>query len=275
MAKLPIRLFGKASRKAAGKAAGRTAAKVAGRKAARKAAARTGAKVAAKVGARGLAKYGIAATGVGLPVTVALASAEALPTASRELQDVRQGARERMRQTREAYRRKEYAAALKHGAKGILQTDVDIAKGLGRTALAAFTAKEVADMTRAQRNSRRNGALAWGDGLLSAMIALRAAYQYAHWNAQHYADHLLFERLYKSLDADTDALAELLVQATGRVEPLFARIRPDQVETAEQQILAVAAEALKGGQAYDMSNLLANLVEHRQRALYLLRQRSR
>lgn len=269
MAKIPFRLTGKLGQKAA-----RTAAKAAGRKVARKAAARTGVKVAAKVGARGLAKYGVAATGVGLPVTVALMSAEGLPVAAQELQEVGHRSRERLRSAREAYRRGEYKEAAIRGAKGVLQTDVEIAKGIGRTALAAFTAKEVADMTRRKR-ARKNSTLAWGDGLLSAMIALRAAYQYAHWNARNYTDHLLFERLYKSLDEDTDALAELLVKATGRVEPLFARIRPDQVETAEQQILAVAAEALKAGQDYDLDNFLMALVEHRRRALYLLQQRSR
>lgn len=257
----------------------RAGAKAASRKVARKTAARIGAKTAIKVGARGTAKYVLG------PAGLVLMGAEGFPVLAEELRDVGRKGRERIRSAKEAYRRGEYKEAAIRGAKGVFQTDVDIAKGLGRTALAAFTAKEVAEMTRRKkedkrakdngRRMRRNGSLAWAEGLLSAMIALRSAYQYAHWNARTYADHLLFERLYKGLDADTDTLAELTVRSLGRVEPLFAKIRPDQVETAEGQIIAVASEALKAGQDYDMDNYLMTLVEHRRRALYLLHQRSR
>jgi DNA-binding ferritin-like protein len=138
-----------------------------------------------------------------------------------------------------------------------------------------MTRREKKEIRRAVERAKRNGNLAWAEGLLAAMLALRTAYQYAHWNARNYADHLLFERLYKSLDADIDTLAELTVRSTGRVEPLFAKIRPEQVETAEGQIIAVASEAVKAGQDYDMDNYLMTLIEHRRRALYLLHQRSR
>ena len=279
MAKFPIRLASKAARKAA-KAGAKVAAKAGAKKAARKVAVRTGAKIAVKAGARGAAKYVLG------PAGLVLMGAEGLPVLAEELHDVGIKGRERMRSAQAAYRRGEYKEAAKVGAKGIVQTDVDILKGGGRTVLAAFTAKEVADMTRREKRAkengrgefrrlRRNGSLAWAEGLLAAMLALRTAYQYAHWNARNYADHLLFERLYKSLDADIDTLAELSVRSLGRVEPLFAKIRPDQVETAEGQIIAVASEALKAGQDYDMDNYLMTLVEHRRRALYLLHQRSR
>ena len=275
MAKFPIRLASKAARKAA-KVGAKVAAKAGAKKAARKVAVRTGAKIAVKAGARGAAKYVLG------PAGLVLMGAEGLPVLAKELHDVGIKGRERMKEAREAYRRGEYKEAAKKGAKGFLQTDVDILKGGGRTVLAALTAKEVADMTRREkrakengRRMRRNGSLAWAEGLLAAMLALRTAYQYAHWNARTYADHLLFERLYKSLDADIDTLAELSVRSLGRVEPLFAKIRPDQVETAEQQIIAVASDALKAGQDYDMDNYLMALVEHRRRALYLLHQRSR
>jgi DNA-binding ferritin-like protein len=252
-------------------------AKAAGRKAARKGAVRAGAKVALKAGAKGTAKYIVG------PAGVVLMTAEGLPVAAQELTDIGGRSRERYRHAKEAYRRGEYVEAAKRGAKGVLHTDLDIARGIGRTALAAFTAKELADMTRREKKeirraverAKRNGNLAWAEGLLAAMLALRTAYQYAHWNARNYADHLLFERLYKSLDADIDTLAELTVRSTGRVEPLFAKIRPEQVETAEGQIIAVASEAVKAGQDYDMDNYLMTLIEHRRRALYLLHQRSR
>lgn len=251
--------------------------KAAGRKAARKGAVRAGAKVALKVGAKGTAKYIVG------PAGAVLMTAEGLPVAARELTDIGGRSRERYRHAKEAYRRGEYVEAAKRGAKGMLQTDLDIARGIGRTALAAFTAKELADMTRREKKeirraverAKRNGNLAWAEGLLAAMLALRTAYQYAHWNARKYSDHLLFERLYKSLDEDIDTLAELTVRATGRVAPLFAKIRPDNVETAEGQIIAVASEAVKAGQDYDLDNYLMTLIEHRRRALYLLHQRSR
>lgn len=281
MAKFPIRLASKSARKAA-KAGAKVAAKAGAKKAARKVAVRTGAKVAVKVGARAGAKYILG------PAGLVLMGAEGLPVLAKELHDVGIKGRERMKEAREAYRRGEYKEAAKKGAKGFIQTDLDILKGGGRTVLAALTAKEVADLTRREkrekrekrakengRRMRRNGSLAWAEGLLSAMLALRTAYQYAHWNARTYADHLLFERLYKSLDTDIDTLAELSVRSLGRVEPLFAKIRPDQGETAEQQIIAVASDALKAGQDYDMDNYLMALVEHRRRALYLLHQRSR
>jgi hypothetical protein len=278
VAKFPIRLASKSARKAA-KAGAKVAAKAGAKKAARKVAVRTGAKVAVKVGARAGAKYILG------PAGLVLMGAEGLPVLAKELHDVGIKGRERMKEAREAYRRGEYKEAAKKGAKGFIQTDLDILKGGGRTVLAALTAKEVADLTRREkrekrakengRRTRRNGSLAWAEGLLAAMLALRTAYQYAHWNARTYADHLLFERLYQSLDEDTDTLAELTVRANGRVEPLFARIRADQVETAEQQIIAVASDALKAGQDYDMDNYLMALVEHRRRALYLLHQRSR
>ena len=263
--------------RAAEKTAVRVAGKAAAKRAARKGAARIGAKVAVKVGARGAAKYVLG------PAGLVLMAAEGLPVAAEELRTLGPRARERYAPAREAYRRGDYVEAAKHGTRATLATDLDIAKGVGRTALAALTAKEVADMTRREKKQvrrqmaelRRNGSLAWAGGLLAAMVALRAAYQYAHWSARTYADHLLFDRLYKSLDADIDTLAELTVRSAGRVEPLFARIRPDQVETAEGQIIAVASDALKAGQDYDMDNYLMALVEHRRRALYLLNQRSR
>ncbi len=275
MAKFPIRLAGKSARKAA-KVGAKAAARAGAKKAARKVAVRTGAKVAVKVGARGAAKYVLG------PAGLVLMGAEGLPVLAQELHEVGIKGRERIRGAKEAYHRGEYKEAAIRGAKGVLQTDIDVLKAGGRTALAAFTTKEVAEMTRREKRAkangrrlRRNGSLAWAEGLLAAMLALRTAYQYAHWNARNYADHLLFERLYKSLDADIDTLAELSVRSLGRVEPLFAKIRPDQVETAEGQIIAVASEALKAGQDYDMDNYLMTLVEHRRRALYLLHQRSR
>jgi DNA-binding ferritin-like protein len=108
--------------------------------------------------------------------------------------------------------------------------------------------------------------------LLSRMIALRTAYQYAHWNASNYANHLLFQRLYESLEKDIDTLAEISNQ---RVEPVeIMLITRTTLEAAEDEIIALASAALDEGVPRAMENYLMTLLEHREQAKYLLRQQT-
>lgn len=109
--------------------------------------------------------------------------------------------------------------------------------------------------------------------LLSRMIALRTAYQYAHWNASNYANHLLFQRLYESLDKDIDTLAEISNQ---RVEPIEVRtITRATLEAAEDEIIELAGVALEDPKIpRALENYLMTLMEHREQAKYLLRQQT-
>ena len=81
--------------------------------------------------------------------------------------------------------------------------------------------------------------------LLPHMISLRVGYQYGHWNATSYPDHLLFERLYKSLDEDIDTLAELAVQESGKIQP--SNMVCASFLATEELIIHTALEALKTG----------------------------
>jgi DNA-binding ferritin-like protein len=106
------------------------------------------------------------------------------------------------------------------------------------------------------------------------MMSLRGAYHYAHWNSGRYADHLLFERLYKSLDKDIDTLAELTVYRG--VRPLRrVEVSISQIPKAEEAIIRIATEMVENERpSKGMENYLLNLVEHRERAIYLLRMAS-
>jgi hypothetical protein len=118
-------------------------------------------------------------------------------------------------------------------------------------------------MALVRRNASANGELMT---LLARMISLRTTYQYEHWNAKVYQDHLLFERLYKSLDDDIDTLAELL----GTPAPKAASVQ--SVLKGEHDVLAAAKAAVKKGVDPGMENFLLSLIQNRERALYLLKQ---
>lgn len=104
------------------------------------------------------------------------------------------------------------------------------------------------------------------DELLATMVELRTKYQYAHWNASSYQDHLLFERLYKSLDEDIDTMAELSVYAKNL---MVQRTTPDH-DATETEIIHQAKSMLRNVDQ-GMENFLLNLIQNRQRAIYLLR----
>lgn len=108
--------------------------------------------------------------------------------------------------------------------------------------------------------------------LLALLLALRTAYQYAHWNATNHADHLLFERLYTSLDEDIDTLAEVADQPAVPIEaphPTSAGLLE-----AENTIISLAKTGI-GVEDAGLENYLLGLIEHRERGKYLLKQRSK
>lgn len=109
--------------------------------------------------------------------------------------------------------------------------------------------------------------------LLSRLIALRTAYQYAHWNASNYANHLLFQRLYESLDEDIDKLAEISNQRVAPVE--VHTVTAATLMAAEDEIIELAGAALaERAVPKALENYLMTLMEHREQAKYLLRQRT-
>lgn len=109
-------------------------------------------------------------------------------------------------------------------------------------------------------------------GLLSRMIGLRIVYQQLHWNAKSYSNHLLFERLYKSLDESIDTLAELLLAYGGKMHgSALTPVLSEQPSEDEEWIISTARN-FSGQVTLDIDNFLMNLMQERRRALYLLRQ---
>jgi hypothetical protein len=120
--------------------------------------------------------------------------------------------------------------------------------------------------------------------LLSTMLNLRTAYQYAHWHAGSYARHLLFERLYTSMDEDIDTLAELslsepsvkLRRSTNSIPEHVLDQWSQDPRSGEMVVLSYAEELLSDlpNLALDhnaFENFLQGLIQNRRRALYLLR----
>jgi starvation-inducible DNA-binding protein len=134
--------------------------------------------------------------------------------------------------------------------------------------------------------------------LLANLRALAMHYQHAHWQSKgpnYYGDHLLFERLYGSLDGDIDSLAEKIVGYYGPDALSFAGQMDLVCKSAKTQAgsdfvsaLLKSEEALqaKVKQIFDtmeksgklplgLNDYLAALANSRDTAVYLLKQRSR
>jgi DNA-binding ferritin-like protein len=256
-----LKAAAKLARKAAGKRASKAAAKGAGKAVARKAATKAGAKVAAKTGSKLI-------PGVGELVMVAEGAPVAWSETRRTAGRVREGLSEARGEWRQGRKRK----AVGRAARTSVRAGVDVVVGTARTGVAALTAREVAEAALpARRNGKQKGSHDW-DCLLACMIQLRTAYQYMHWNAKAYANHLLYERLYLTLDEDIDTLAELTVEQMGVINPTAPKAY-NSPEAAEKGIIEQATKLAKAkGVSLAMENYLLNLIENRRRALYLLRQ---
>lgn len=267
------------------------AARQATAKAIEKSAAKTGLKVAGKVGGKVGAKVG--GKYLAPPVGVALGVAEAAPIVWTGVKGQARRAKEAGQRAYSAAKAGRYFEAGKEAAKGAAGALLDSTATTAKAATAFFTSKEVAELIPTRRNgkkmkyaitnmgsprrARRNPSIDPDalNGLLSLMLSLRTAYLYLHWNAQTYAEHLQYERIYQTLDADIDTMAELSVAEIDAVFPTGAAVA--DVERAEHAVQFKAQEiinALSGAKTPNQSaleNFLMTLIENRQRALYLLR----
>ena len=138
---------------------------------------------------------------------------------------------------------------------------------------------------------------ALGD-LLAHMRSLSAHYQHAHWQTQgptFYADHELFARLYESLGADIDSLAEKMVGYYGpdslefksqlkTMSEMAGKYSGDNFVTAllasEEALQKRIEDIFESMEDADklplgLNDFLAALANSRDTAVYLLKQRSR
>lgn len=129
--------------------------------------------------------------------------------------------------------------------------------------------------------------------------ALQLLHQAAHWQTRgpsYYADHLLFQRLYKPIDKEIDALGERavglgdprlvcpittadtsaeLLQSWGKGHGLDSPTRLLQISLGAERALLLAVEAaMKMGSASDgVQNLLQGIADTHEGNVYLLQQR--
>lgn len=137
-------------------------------------------------------------------------------------------------------------------------------------------------------------------GLLTALIAARINHQTAHWQVRgttSYGDHTLFDRLYTSIDAEIDTLAEKLVSLFGPesvdiccqkngISIHLANIEEEgdspvarslAVEASLQRLFKVVYSELKERDelSLGMDDFLMAMANSHETNLYLLKQRSR
>ena len=123
--------------------------------------------------------------------------------------------------------------------------------------------------------------------------ALRVFYTSAHWRSKgalFYQNHLLFARLYESLDDEVDALVELIIGFNGDSSFVEPKVFNDGVqaytpsgnddaqgnlskslaleETLLERISTLTEEDVSTG----IYNQLANIAENHTRNLYLIKQ---
>ena len=255
-------------------------------------------KMAAKTGLKTAVKVAGMSVGVG----EILGAAEAAPVVYREARATGRRAKKSAKKAFEAAKKGQYVQAGKEAAKGAFGYQVDKAV-IGAKAVTAFvSSRELADRIpsrkevenpRGKKNMARYAQSNPGlsaqralypagqtqdfDNLLSLLIQLRTTYLYMHWNAKTYSEHLQYERLYQTLDEDIDTLAELAVKEVGHVRQV-ATVVPlthdeiKEVEVAAQEQAAAIIEKTKLKQVNFMAleNFLLNLIQNRQRVLYLL-----
>ena len=189
-------------------------------------------------------------------------------------------------------KRKKAAATWREGKKGEAASEFawdfgqEAMRQAPRTAIAAATTAEIAEKFIPRENSRarcnclhpeharRNPITTEHLHLLQKMTELQLAYQNAHWNSAHYGDHLLFERLAKSLEDSIDTWAELLVGVKGDKIPTVALSLPTDLMSAENDLGKWATKlASEQGLPKSLENFLLEFIQNRRQAIYLLRQR--
>ena len=109
-------------------------------------------------------------------------------------------------------------------ARSGVKAQWEFTRGAGRTALAAFTAKEMAERRIGKptpKRTRKNPAGIDVTDLLTLLALARTAQWYAwtcHWQASgtnSYSDHLMLQRIYESFDEFTDDLGEQIIRIYG------------------------------------------------------------
>ena len=126
--------------------------------------------------------------------------------------------------------------------------------------------------------------------LLSYMRALSQAYQHAHWESSgenFYEDHLLFQRLYESVNDELDKVAEKIIGIFGdggSLDPLkdaeYTHEYLDQITSIEDFIKSEKQllETIKGIMSLDgvsdgVQNLLQGIADTHEGHIYLLNQK--
>jgi DNA-binding ferritin-like protein len=156
---------------------------------------------------------------------------------------------------------------------------------------------------RRRRNPVTREVLSDLTSVLDLLIAVRWSHLTAHWRSSgpnSFGDHLMYERLYKTVDGEIDALAEQLVQLGGssavdpsamlsdaarRISKVEEHMRPDpQTRLASRALaievtlvgtLATVRQQLQQADALSLGldNLLAGVADTHNSHIYLLKQR--
>ncbi len=146
---------------------------------------------------------------------------------------------------------------------------------------------------------KAEGSVSWVK-LLSALQALSIVHRVGHWTSkgpEYYSDHLLFERLYNSVEEEVDKVAEkalgkglppqqLLPLTLSRTTSAFlrldevSRVGVSEAMHAELTFLSVLREVLGEVAALGdevswkgVDNLLAGIMDKHEEHVYLLQQR--
>lgn len=131
--------------------------------------------------------------------------------------------------------------------------------------------------------------------LLAYLRTLSLYYKTAHWQARgsiFYGDHLLFDRLYKAVDDEIDAVAEIGIKLTNvdvvslsehltKVQEMVEKMPTENssnieyvkhASTLEIQFLDFLEEIGDSG-SVGFKNLIGGIAENHERNSYLLKQR--
>lgn len=226
--------------------------------------------VATKSGLKTAVKVGSSTIGIG----EVLGAAEAAPVVVKEIKKTMQRQKKGRDEAWAALKKLRVLEAAKIAGKTAIGANIDAATTLAKGATAFFTSKELAEKIPSRANpmryvpARRNP-ISELDRLLGYLLQLRTLYLFKHWNSKTYAEHLQYERIYQTLDADIDTLAELAALDQGSVSWTAPSIT-DAVD-GEKVIQRLAQDILSTKPHPSLDNYLMTLIENRQRVLYLLR----
>lgn len=135
--------------------------------------------------------------------------------------------------------------------------------------------------------------------LLSFLRALAHIYQYMHWRSagtNYYGDHLLYERLYGSVESEIDPVAEKILGITDdskSIHPIedskythaivekFVKgeFNPESFAeiaiVAEKELIKLIEKMMSSDQSDGVENMLQGIADKHEGHLYLLQQRNR